>query len=80
MHVAVAAVDPLDLFGDRVDADHVEAGLGEHDRQRQADIAQAQHGHPGGLSVGQCCLLISSVFMVICDLLFIVRIYTAEFN
>ena len=41
-HVAFAAVDALDLFGDRVDPDDLETGFGKDDRQRQADISQAQ--------------------------------------
>ena len=49
--VALAAVDHLDLFVHRVDADHLETGLGENARQRQADVAQSQDGDGGGFIV-----------------------------
>ena len=52
--VALAAVDHVHFFVHRVDPDHVETGLGKHHRQRQAHVAQAQNGHPGGFGLQFC--------------------------
>ena len=44
-----ACVDPFDMSGVTVHADHVQTGFGEADREREADTADADDGQSGYL-------------------------------
>ncbi len=48
LHMRFAAIQAVDFGCQHVDAGNVETGLGELDRQRQADIAQPDDAHAGG--------------------------------
>ncbi len=56
-HVAIAALDAGHFFGDRVDADDFEAGLGKHHGKWQSHVAQTQNADRGAVifqTLDQC--------------------------